>query len=179
MLTDFGMQALMNGDVELPEEWGGGLWSDGISELNYKPIVQSDLTKDGFPYAYQLWDSVTAMENTVLDENWKMHMEAESTMEYLNGHNMIVVSPGCNFNYPSEDPEITTMRSQCRNIIVDYSWKMIFAGDEEEFYSLQSTMQSKVKSLGYDEVYAFDLEAAKEKTAAQQKIVELYGAEQK
>ena len=179
VLTDFGMQALMNGDVELPEEWGGGLWSNGISELNYKPIVQSDLTKDGFPYAYQLWDSVTAMENTVLDENWKVHMGAESTLEYLNGHNMIVVSPGCNFNYPSEDPEITTMRSQCRNIIVDYSWKMIFAGDEEEFYSLQSTMQSKVKSLGYDEVYAFDLEAAKEKTAAQQKIVELYGAEQK
>ena len=179
VLTDFGMQALMNGDVELPEEWGGGLWSDGISELNYKPIVQSDLTKDGFPYAYQLWDSVTAMENTELDENWRVHMGAESTLEYLNGHNMIVVSPGCNFNYPSEDPEITTMRSQCRNIIVDYSWKMIFAGDEEEFYSLQSTMQSKVKSLGYDEVYAFDLEAAKEKTAAQQKIVELYGAEQK
>ena len=179
VLTDFGMQALMNGDVELPEEWGGGLWSDGISELNYKPIVQSDLTKDGFPYAYQLWDSVTAMENTELDENWKAHMGAESTLEYLNGHNMIVVSPGCNFNYPSEDPEITTMRSQCRNIIVDYSWKMIFAGDEEEFYSLQSTMQSKVKSLGYDEVYTFDLEAAKEKTAAQQKIVELYGAEQK
>lgn len=177
VLTDFGMQALMNGDVELPEEWGGGLWSDGISELNYKPIVQSDLTKDGFPYAYQLWDSVTAMENTELDENWRVHMGAESTLEYLNGHNMIVVSPGCNFNYPSEDPEITTMRSQCRNIIVDYSWKMIFAGDEEEFYSLQSTMQSKVKSLGYDEVYAFDLEAAKEKTAAQQKIVELYGAE--
>lgn len=179
VLTDFGMQALMNGDVELPEEWGGGLWSDGISELNYKPIVQSDLTKDGFPYAYQLWDSVTAMENTELDENWRVHMGAESTLEYLNGHNMIVVSPGCNFNYPSEDPEITTMRSQCRNIIVDYSWKMIFAGNEEEFYSLQSTMQSKVKSLGYDEVYAFDLEAAKEKTAAQQKIVELYGAEQK
>lgn len=179
VLTDFGMQALMNGDVELPEEWGGGLWSDGISELNYKPIVQSDLTKDGFPYAYQLWDSVTTMENTELDENWRVHMGAESTLEYLNGHNMIVVSPGCNFNYPSEDPEITTMRSQCRNIIVDYSWKMIFAGDEEEFYSLQSTMQSKVKSLGYDEVYAFDLEAAKEKTAAQQKIVELYGAEQK
>ena len=179
VLTDFGMQALMNGDVELPEEWGGGLWSNGISELNYKPVVQSDLTKDGFPYAYQLWDSVTAMENTVLDENWKMHMDAESTLEYLNGHNMIVVSPGCNFNYPSEDPEITTMRSQCRNIIVDYSWKMVFAEDEEEFYSLQSTMQSKVKSLGYDEVYAFDLEAAREKTAAQQKIVELYGAEQK
>ena len=179
VLTDFGMQALMNGDVELPEEWGGGLWSDGISELNYKPIVQSDLTKDGFPYAYQLWDSVTAMENTELDENWKEHMGAESTLEYLNAHNMIAVSPGCNFNYPSEDSEITTLRSQCRNIIVDYSWKMVFARDEEEFYSLQSTMQSKVKSLGYDAVYAFDLEAVKEKTAAQQKIVELYGTEQK
>ena len=178
VLTDFGMQALMNGDVELPEEWGGGLWSDGISELNYKPIVQSDLTKDGFPYAYQLWDSVTAMENTELDENWKEHMGAGSTLEYLNAHNMIAVSPGCNFNYPSEDPEITTMRSQCRNIIVDYSWKMVFARDEEEFYSLQSTMQSKVKSLGYDAVYAFDLEEVKEKTAAQQKIVELYGTEQ-
>lgn len=178
VLTDFGIQALMNGEVELPEEWGGGLWSDGISELNYKPVIQSDLTDDGIPYAYQLWDSVKAMENTKLDESWKSRMGADSTLAYLEEHHMIVVSPGCNFDYPAEDSEISTMRSQCRNIIVEYSWKMIFAKDEEEFYRLQNSMQTKVKSLGYDAVYAFDLKAAEEKTAAQQKIVEMYGTQQ-
>ena len=50
VLTDFGMQALMNGDVELPEEWGGGVWSAGISverryfriELQAHCAVRSD-----------------------------------------------------------------------------------------------------------------------------------------
>lgn len=177
-LTEFGIQALMNGEVELPAEWGGGLWSDGISELNYKPVVQSDLTKAGFPYAYQLWDSVKEMENTELDNAWKEYMKADSTMEYLTEHNMIVVSPGCNYVYPTENSEIATKRSQCRNIIVEYSWKMIFAEDEDEFYRLQQTMQNKVKSLGYNEVCAFDLKAAQEKTKAQAEIINIYGTAQ-
>lgn len=173
-LTEFGVQALLNGDISVPEEWGGGLWSDGISTLNYKPVVLSDKDENGYPYAYQLWESVLEMNRTKLDKSWQDYMKEDSTMAYLKKHDMLVVAPGCSYQTPVEDSEISTLRSQCKNIIVEYSWKMIFAQDEETFYALQKDMQERVKSLGYDRVLEQDMKNAKEKAEVQQKIVERY-----
>lgn len=176
-LTEFGVQALMNGEVEVPEEWGGGYWGDGISALNYKPVVQSDVDPDGYPYAYSLWDSVKEMETTALDRAWQTYMGADTTMEYLQKNNMIVVAPGCNFVRPTETSEITTMRSQCRNIIVEYSWKMIFAEDEAQFEKLYADMVTKVTSLGFDKVLADDLKNAVRQDEERKKAVEKYGSQ--
>ncbi|MGN1147869.1 MAG: extracellular solute-binding protein [Lachnospiraceae bacterium] len=175
VLTEFGVQALMNGEVEVPEEWGGGLWGDGVSALNFKPVAQGDLDSNGYPYAYFLWDSVAGMETTALDKAWSEHMGAASTMEYLERNDMMMIAPGCNYTAPTESSEIFTMRSQCKSIIVEYSWKMIFAKDEEEFDSLLATMQDKVRSLGFDEVLAVDMQHAYDQNEARQKAVEKYG----
>lgn len=177
VLTEFGVQALMNGEIEVPEEWGGGLWADGVSALNFQPVLQSDLDPDGYPYAYLLWDSVADMETTLLDKMWCEHMGAESTVEYLAENNMMVVAPGCNYSAPAETAEIATMRSQCKNIIVEYSWKMIFARDEAEFDSLYAAMVEKVTSLGYEEVLAVDMQNAYDQNTARQKAVEKYGSQ--
>lgn len=174
VLTQFGVSALLNGDIQVPKEWGSGLWSDGISTLNYKPVVLTDKDDNGYPYAYQIWDSVIKMNQNQLDQNWQDYMKADSTIEYLKKNDMLVVSPGCSYTAKSEDLEMSTLRSQCKNIIVEISWKMIFAQDEETFYALQKEMQDKVKSLGYDKVLEFDLSNAKEKAKVQQKVVERY-----
>lgn len=177
VLTDFGVQALMNGEVEVPEEWGGGLWRDGVSALNYKAVVLSDLDDNGYPYAYSLWESVADREKTVLDQEWREYMGADSTIEYLQQNDMILIAPGSDFSVPEETAENKTMREQCKGIIVEYSWKMIFAEDEEAFQSLFREMQTKVKSLGYDEVYAVDLENAIKQNESRQKAVEKYGSQ--
>lgn len=177
VLTEFGVQALMNGEAVVPEEWGGGLWEDGISALNFKTVVQSDLDPNGYPYAYSLWESVAQMETTSLDQAWREYMGADSTMEYLAENDMMVIAPGCDYAKPTESLEVSTMRNQCRSIIVEYSWKMIFAENEEEFNSLLTTMQTKVKSLGYDEVYAIDLINAHNQNAAREKAVDKYGSQ--
>ena len=174
VLTQFGVSALLNGDILVPKEWGDGYWSDGISALNYKPVVLTDKDENGYPYAYQMWDSVIEMYQNKLDKNWQSYMKADSTMEYLQKNNMLVVSPGCSYTAETEDLELSTLRTQCKNRIVEYSWKMIFAQDEETFYALQKEMQDKVKSLGYDKVLEFDLSNAKEKAKVQQKVVERY-----
>ena len=176
VLTEFGVQALMNGEIEVPEEWGGGLWGDGVSALNFRPVVQSDNDPDGYPYAYLLWDSVTNMETTVLDRAWQEYMGAESTIEYLDQNDMMIIAPGCNYVAPTETSEITTLRSQCKSIIVEYSWKMIFAADEEEFNTLYDTMVTKLNSLGYNEVLAVDMQNAYDQNEARQKAVEKYGS---
>lgn len=173
-LTEFGVQALLNGTAVVPEEWGGGIWSEGGSALNYKPVAQCEISPDGYAYAFELWDSVRDMEATALDLAWRSYMQAESTMDYLAQHDMIVVAAGHPGSIDTESTDITTMRSQCKAVIVDYSWQMIFAEDEETFYKLLGEMQTKAVSLGYNTVYKLDLNRAKKQYKERQKAVEKY-----
>lgn len=175
VLTDFGVQALMNGEIEVPEEWGGGLWLDGISELNFKSVMQSDLDPEGYPYAFSLWDSVKQMGVTKLDSRWQEYMEAESTMDYLQQNGMLLVAPGCDFQKPTESSEFSTMRSQCKSIIVEYSWKMIYAEDETAFAELYDAMKTKLSSLGYEKVLQMDMRNAMAQDEARKEAAERYG----
>ena len=53
-LTDFGKEALPNNSVEVPEEYGGGNWKDGISALNFKTVNLQDIDPDtGEAYDWQ------------------------------------------------------------------------------------------------------------------------------
>lgn len=178
VLTDFGVEALMNGEVEVPEEWGGGLWLDGISALNFKSVMQSDLDPEGYPYAFSLWESVEEMGITELDRRWREYMGADSTMEYLEKNGMLLVAPGCDYQKPKESSEISTMRSRCKNIVVEYSWKMIFAEDEASFTELYETMKTKLISLGYEKVLKVDLQNAKAQDAARKEAAEKYSGEE-
>lgn len=165
-LTDFGKAAILEGYAQMPEEWGGGTWEDGICQLNFTTVSLIDIAPNGYPYYYREWRSYLDSENTALELAWKNHMQANSTLEYLENHNQLLVSPGCSYQDPEEPNEITTIRSQCRSIILSKSWDMIFAKDEETFYSLQEEMQTAVKSLGYDQVLTFDMDSAKAEIAA-------------
>ena len=77
-----------------------------------------------------------------------------------------LVSPGCSYFSTTESNEISTIRNQCKRIIVDTSWAMVFAKDEETFYELQSTMQETVRSLGYEQVLLHDMDLAHNKINA-------------
>ncbi len=55
---------------------------------------------------------------------------------------------------------------------------MIFAEDEETFYTLLDTMQNKVNSLGYEEVLAVDMQNAQAQNEARQRALALYGNEE-
>lgn len=162
VITEFGMKALFETDVEVPEEYGGGSWKDGISELNFKPIALGTCDERGYPYMFQHWESVQQMQETELDSDWRWVMGADTTMEYLLQNEKLLVAPGGSYTAKSEDTELTAIRKQCRTVIQKYSWEMVFAENEAEFYELLLRMQKEVKGLGYDTILAFDMENAKQ-----------------
>jgi multiple sugar transport system substrate-binding protein/putative aldouronate transport system substrate-binding protein len=174
-LTDFGKKALLGNNTEVPAEWGGGIWEDGVSQLNFRPVSQSDKDPDGHPYYYTLWSSVLGMDASTLDIDWRNFMNAESTHEYLEKNNQIIVAPGCGYVAPDIPSEIVTMRGQCRSVIIDYSWQMVFAPDEDTFYRLMDQMQREAKALGYEVVYEEDLKNAKEQDTARKAAAALSG----
>lgn len=161
VITEFGMRALFEAAVEVPEEYGGGCWADGISELNFKPINLGESDERGYPYMFRKWDCVAQMQETALDKDWREVMGADTTMEYLIKNQKLMVAPGGSYIANSEDTELAAIRKQCRTVIQKYSWKMVFAETEVEFYELLLRMQKEVKALGYDTILAFDMENAR------------------
>lgn len=180
VLNDFGKQALYGEEVNVPDEWGGGSWKDGVSALNYKAVNQLDThTETGICYTHTLWDSELARNTTTLDKDWKEKMDAETTMDFLEKNNKITVAPGSGYVAAEEDSQITTLRGQCKAAIVEFSWKMIFAKDETEFNSLLSQMQETAKGLGYEEVLEYDMQNAHDQNNTRIAVVEQYNEEQK
>lgn len=84
------------------------------------------------------------------------------------------MAPGTSYLQPEEGSDITTLRGQCKAVIVDDSWKMIFAKDETEFNSILKHMQDTVKGLGYEQVLNVDMKNAKDLAASRIKAVEDY-----
>ena len=178
VLTDFGKQALYGESVNVVDEWGGGSWKDGVSALNYKAVNQLDSDPDtGICYDYTTWDSVIAEQTSETQKDWTDHFKADTTMDYLTQNDQILVAPGSGYVVPEEDSQITTLRGQCKTSIVDYSWKMVFASDENEFNSLLEEMQKTLKGLDYDTVLEYDMQCAKDQQAAREQVVKDYEAQ--
>lgn len=172
-LTPFGTRALSNENPQVPADWGGGTWNAGISRLNFNGVALIDNAPNGYPYFYTLWDSYRQRPATALDLAWRQNMQAESSLDYLMTHGKYLICPGINYQTPGESSEIATLRGQCRNIITEYSWKMIFAHDEASFYRLQKEMQNAAESLGYSQVLEEDLRNATAQNELRAEAVEL------
>ena len=155
-LTELGVEAILNGDAQLPQEWGGGSWLEGRSQLNINTVSKKEVDENGYSYNYHLWESVMDMSETAIDKDWKERMGASTTMEYLEKNNKLLVSPGCSFYSEPERAEENTIRKQCKKAIQNYSWQMVFAENEEEFYRLYKEMRTEVLSLGYEKILELD-----------------------
>lgn len=167
-LTEFGKTALNGSNTPVPEAWGGSTWEDGVSQLNFKPVSLSDSDENGYPYNYTLWDSVIKSEYTSLNIDWKtqLHTDAISTHQYLEDNSMMITAPGCSYITPNESSDLKTIRNLCRSVIKDYSWKMVFAPNEDTFISLYQKMLRKLKTYGYETIYKQDLKNAKAQDTA-------------
>ncbi len=173
VLTEFGVRAF-SGDEQLtmPEGWGSGTYKDGISQLNYKAVATTDINPvNNAPYNYTLWPSVIESNSTPLDTSWQKHMGALTTLEYLEKHNGYAVAAGNGYIPEAAPAEIDTIRNQCKAIIIENSWKMVFAKDEAEFNALLKEMQDTVISLGYNDVLEFDKKIAENIRKAREEAI--------
>ena len=177
ILTEFGKKALFGEEVEVPAEWGSGTWKDGISTLNYKAVNPLDINPEtGFAYTHVVWDSVLNQDVTPLVKEWRKTTGADSTMDLLKENEQIAVAPGSGYIVPEEDSQIATLRGQIKAVIVENSWKMVFAKDEAEFNQYLKTMQDTANGLGFDQVLEYDMQCAKDQNDARVQVVKDYEA---
>lgn len=176
-LTEFGMEALLVGENEVPEEWGGGTYRDGVSTLNVPVVLPADVDPNtGFPYNYTFWPSFQATQQNAFTEDWSEHMGGvTSTMEFLKENDQLAVAPGAGYTQPADTSEIETLRNQVKAKIVEYSWQMSFASDDAEFDALLAELQETANGLGYEKVLEFDMQKAEEQDAARKAVAAEFG----
>ena len=128
---------------------------------NYKAVAQCEKSAAGYYYYYDLWDSVKELNKSALTTDWCQQMGADTTMEYLQENDMLLVAPGMLYTAEVESMEQVTIRSQCKRVVQEYSWKMIFAADRETFERLLDEMQASVLSYGYNTLLEYDMKHAR------------------
>lgn len=177
VLTEFGKQALLDGDGDVPEEFGGGSYKDGVSALNVNTVLPIDINPDtGFPYAYTMWESYQNETTDPVKEDWSKNMgSAESTIGYLEENDQLLVAPGASYVAPEDSSEISTLRNQAKATIIEYSWRMVFAKDEAEFDQLLKEMQETADGLGYQTVLEFDMNNAKDQNEKRVEVAKEFG----
>ncbi len=160
--TEFGRKVFIDKDAEaqVPEEWGGGTYNDGLSALNYSAAGTKDVNEEnGVPYNCTVWDEYREITSTTLSKDWAEHFGTDKLpIDYFTEQDMISVVPGTSWANPDYSTDITVIKEQCRQTIVDYSWRMVFADSEEEFDALLKEMQDITNGLGFEEVYKVDQE---------------------
>ncbi len=178
-LTDFGYDVFTRGGANVPEEWGGGDYADGVSALNVSSVMPVSVDPDtGLPYSYTFWPSFQESTANPLSEDWSAQMDgASTTMQYLEDAGQLTVAPGASFAVPADSSEIETLRNQVKAVIVQYSWQMVFANSDAQFDSLLKELQDTASGLGYDKVLEVDMANAEAQNDARIAIAEEFGGE--
>ncbi|MDF2941897.1 MAG: sugar transporter substrate-binding protein [Herbinix sp.] len=168
-MTEDGLYALME-NREVPAEFGGGGYNDGLSKINQWPmhaVSKNPLT--GETYVYNYWKSYLEANKTTMTKEWSAKYGAANQVEFLINKGQLNVVPSVNIILPSDTTDIGLIRSQCAELICDTSWRMIFASSADEFNQMWSEMKTQLEGLGWKDLVAFD-------TAKFQKVVDARNA---
>ena len=147
----------------VPDELGGGTFSDGSPALNFRSHIIGDTNPEtGYKYDPSTWPSELSKLDTALDKDFQEHMGgAKTTMEYLQKNNMLMVEPGDTIINEAEDSADQTLRNQINSQSVATSWKAVFAS-ESDFEAVIEEGRQKMKGLNYDKFIAKDETVAME-----------------
>ena len=174
-LTEYGKSALQGGSVQnvpVPEEWGGGNYGDGSNKLVTSIDYQMDLhPKYRETYDTGSWSSTIEENRNKIHDEWTEVYGYEWPLDYLEAKDMIHPFPGNSFREPADPSDIKTIRSECNQILTEYSWKAIYASNDDEFRQLWQEMKDKLDGFGYQKVLEFDWKNFEDAKAAVQEVL--------
>lgn len=146
-------------EVMIPEDQGGGNWTDGNNQVNQWIVASIEINPNtGETYVQDLWSSYLEKNNTRTTKEWRELYGAQNEVEYLKNNGMMNPVPSINMSLAIDTTDIGLIRSQCKTIVCDTSWKAIFAADEAAFDALWDDMCKQLDGFGWQDLVAFDTE---------------------
>lgn len=174
VLSEFGEKVQFASEgVEVPAQWGGGVYADGICALNFPTIAPNDIDPETKQtYNSFLWPSELKKTNPLLSD-WSKHMDgAKTEFEYLNKHKMVMVQAGVPYSAPEENSAQSARRTQINSAVVAASWKAALANSQSDFDKEIKEMTTKADGFGFKDIQKFDYAAINEHMAMSKKVAE-------
>ena len=154
--TQINSNALMD-NLNVPEEWGGGGYSDGNNAINQWIVNANSINPlTGETYAVTYWSSYKEETLTDMKREWRERFDAEEPADYMKKNNKLVISPNVSVSLPVDTTDIAVIRNQCNETICDYSWRMIYASDDANFDALWDEMSKTLDGYGFQDLVKFD-----------------------
>lgn len=146
-------------EIMIPEDQGGGNWTDGNNQVNQWIVASIEMNPvTGETFGSDLWASYIEKNNTKTTKEWREKYGAQNEVEYLKSSGKMNPVPSLNMSLAIDTTDIGLIRSQCKTIVCDTSWKAIFAADEAAFDALWDEMVSQLEGFGWNDLVAFDTE---------------------
>ncbi len=156
--TKAGETALMD-NSPVPEEFGGGLYADGMLQMNQWMVAGiATNKKNNTTFSATYWPAEVEKAKTTTIKEWSKRFNAENPVDYLKKTNTISVVPFVNVNLKSDPTDIALIRSNCGTLVKDASWKMIFAKDQAEFDSIWNNLKEELDGFNWSDLVKFDME---------------------
>ena len=150
-------QDRFTGDLQVPEEMGGGTWSDGNNQINQWIAGSAELNPvTGEYFEPNLWSSTIEMNQTATTKEWSEKFGAVNEVEYMKNKGQLGMVANVNIPLASDDTDTALIRSQCKSVVCDASWRMVFATSDEEFEKMWDDMCVQLEGFGWNDLVAFD-----------------------
>lgn len=157
-LTENGVNRFTS-EIMVPEDQGGGNWTDGNNQVNQWIVASIEMNPEtGETYVPDLWASTVEMNNTKTTKEWRELYGAKNEVEYLQNSGQMTPVPSVNFALAIDTTDIGLIRSQCKIIVCDTSWKAIYAANDAEFDKLWDDMCTQLDGFGWQDLVKFDTE---------------------
>ena len=152
-------QDRFTGDLQVPEELGGGSWSDGNNQINQWIVGSAEMNPvTGEYFEANLWSSTIEMNQTATINEWSEKFGAKNEVEYMRNKGQLGMVANVNIPLGSDSTDIALVRSQCKSVVCDASWRMVFAADEAQFDQMWDDMCTQLEGFGWNDLVAFDTE---------------------
>lgn len=146
-------------EIMVPEDQGGGNWTDGNNQVNQWIVASIEINPEtGETFVPDQWASTIEKNNTKTTKEWRELYGATNEVEYMQNIGMMNPVPSVNFALAIDTTDIGLIRSQCKSIVCDTSWKAIFAADDAAFDKLWDDMCTQLEGFGWSQLVEFDTE---------------------
>jgi multiple sugar transport system substrate-binding protein/putative aldouronate transport system substrate-binding protein len=167
-LTPHGIQ-IQDGDksVQIPEEFGGGIYLDGENKLNNTTFTLDEISPiTGERYNKEFWSSELNRETNPAQKAWREWAGVLSADELLDKRNLKAVVVASDFVMAARSDSLEQKWVQVSNAIKTGSWRAIYANTDTEYNRIVTEMISQAKAFGYDECIEWNIEQGKLRAAA-------------
>lgn len=165
-LTDLGLATRADGETEMTGGYGG-IFKDGTNQMANSTwsVDASNPDSNGESYNYQNWPSYNATVNSTIMNDWRTFSGFTTQDQYLDARKH-VVAIGTKYSASAKSDELAIVWEQVIACIKDYSWRAIYAENDDEFATIVAEMQKKAADYGYADCEAWcNSEAALRKAA--------------